>query len=267
MDNASGQDAHTTVILRTLKVDNLSIHIYNSDTELAQNAAVMVRDYLVDILSQQAQAAILLATGNSQIQFLEALIALDGVNWSRIVLFHLDEYLGIADENRASFRYYLRERVEKKVNPKQFYYIQGDTLEPLAECDRYTNLLTSQPIDLCLLGIGQNGHLAFNETSVANFNDPRWVKLVKLEESTRQTQVQQGHFSHLDAVPQYAFTVTIPTILSVKKLLCIAPGINKARIIKTILEEEITPLYPASILRRHLDATLCLDLNSASLLD
>lgn len=251
---------------KTFQIDELSVNIYHSDIELAQGAAQIVREYLINILNKQTEARILLATGNSQIQFLEALIALGGIDWSRLVLFHLDEYLGVEAENTNSFCYYLRERVEKRVKPKQFHYIKGDAPEPIVECDRYANLLNKQPIDLCLLGIGQNGHIAFNEPSVANFNDPHWVKLVKLEESTRQIQVKQGNFPHINAVPQYAYTVTIPTILSAKKIICLASGISKAGIVKTALEE-ITVSYPVSILRRHADTNLFLDLNSASLLE
>ncbi|PSF34537.1 glucosamine-6-phosphate deaminase [Aphanothece hegewaldii CCALA 016] len=253
-------------LLKSQSVDHLSVNVYSSEFELALGAAQIVREYLMNILDQQTEARILLATGNTQIQFLDALIALGGVDWSRLVLFHLDEYLGIKAENTASFCYYLRERVEKKVKPKQFHYIKGDATEPLTECDRYANLLKTQPIDLCFLGIGQNGHIAFNEPSVANFNDPHWVKLVKLEESTQQIQVKQGYFPNLDAVPQYAYTVTIPTILSSKKIICLASGINKAGIVKTALEEEITVSYPVSILRRHQNAHLFLDAHSASLL-
>lgn len=251
----------------TFSVDTLWARIYPSEGELARGAAVMGRDYLQGILSQQATATVLLATGNSQIQFLAALTALGGVDWSRITLFHLDEYLGIEASSPASFRYYLRERVEKQVNPARFHYIQGDAIEPLAECDRYTKLLMAQPIDLCLLGIGQNGHLAFNEPEVANFKDPYRMKLVKLASKTRQAQVSQGYFKYLEAVPQYAFTVTIPMLISAQKIFCLASGAAKAPIIKTMLTDAIAPTCPASILRQHQNATLFLDLDSASLLE
>lgn len=252
---------------KIFQIDDLSVNIYPCEIELAQGAAQIVREYLISILDQQTEVRILLATGSSQIQFLDALIALGGVDWSRLILFHLDEYLGVEAEDKNSFCYYLQERVERRVKPKQFHYIKGDATEPITECDRYANLLNKQPIDLCFLGIGQNGHIAFNEPSVANFNDPHWVKLVKLEELTRQIQVKQDNFPHIDAVPQYAYTVTIPTILSARKIICLATGISKAGIVKTALEEEITVSYPISILRRHGDANLFLDINAASLLE
>jgi glucosamine-6-phosphate deaminase len=197
---------------------------------------------------------------------LEALIALEGIDWSRIILFHLDEYLGITSDHPASFRRYLRERVEEKVCPQQFYYIAGDTLQPIAECDRYTRLLENQPIDLCFLGIGENGHLAFNDPAVADFQDPAKVKLVKLDDVNRQQQVNTAYFANLADVPQYAFTVTIPMICTAKKIICLAPATRKAQVVKTLLTGNITTNCPASILRQQPQATLFLDVNSASLL-
>ncbi|MEA5503224.1 glucosamine-6-phosphate deaminase [Halotia wernerae UHCC 0503] len=248
------------------RVDDLLVQIYNSEVEMAQEVAQITQKYLQDVLQQQDTAAVLLATGNSQLKFLDALIALGGINWSRIILFHLDEYLGITADHPASFRHYMRERVEKQVCPQQFHYIEGDTLQPVAECDRYTKLLQAQPIDLCCLGIGENGHLAFNDPAVANFQDPYAVKLVKLDVLNRQQQVNTGHFPNLDSVPQYAFTVTLPLICSTKKILCLAPEKRKAQVVKEMLKGSISSKYPASILRLQSQATLFLDVNSASLL-
>ncbi|MBD2252521.1 glucosamine-6-phosphate deaminase [Nostoc parmelioides] len=248
------------------RVDHLSVQIYESEADMAQDVAAIVRKYLQSLLEEKKTAAVLLATGNSQLKFLDALIALGGVDWSRITLFHLDEYLGITADHPASFRRYLRERVEKRVVPQQFHYIEGDTLEPLAECDRYTKLLQAQPIDLCCLGIGENGHLAFNDPSVANFQDPYSVKLVKLDPVNRQQQVNTGQFPHLDSVPQYAFTVTLPLICSAKKIFCLAPEQRKAQIVKQMLQGSISKTCPASVLRQQAQATLFLDINSANLL-
>lgn len=252
--------------INTFSVDALRVQVYNNEIELAQNAAEIGQIYLQTVLNRQEIAAVMLATGNSQIQFLKAAIAQKGIDWSRIILFHLDEYLGIKAEDTGSFQYYLREKVEKQVNPACFHYIQGDAPEPIAECDRYAKLLMKQSIDLCLLGIGQNGHLAFNEPEVANFNDPHRIKLVKLTHSTRQAQVERGYFPHLEAVPQYAFTVTIPMLASAQKIICLAPGQSKALIIKKMLTDAIAPTCPASILRQCPNATLFLDKDSASLI-
>ncbi|HLO84271.1 MAG TPA: glucosamine-6-phosphate deaminase [Nostocaceae cyanobacterium] len=253
-------------VRKSFRVDDLLVQIYNSEGEMAQDVAKIVHSYLHDLLQQQETVALLLATGNSQLKFLNALIALDGLDWSRVILFHLDEYLGISADHPASFRYYLRERVEKQILPQQFHYLEGDALQPVAECDRYTQLLQAQPIDLCFLGIGENGHLAFNDPAVADFQDPAMVKLVKLDQTNRQQQVKTGYFSNLEAVPQYAFTVTIPLICQARKIICLAPETRKAKIVQKILQGDITTHCPASILRQQLQATLFLDVNSASLL-
>ncbi|HIK06512.1 MAG TPA: glucosamine-6-phosphate deaminase [Trichormus sp. M33_DOE_039] len=251
---------------KVLHIDRLSVQIYKSELDMAQEVANIAQQYLQSILQHQEQTAVLLATGNSQLKFLEALINLGGVDWSRVTLFHLDEYLGISADHPASFRYYMRERVEKRVFPRQFHYIDGDTLEPLTECDRYTKLLQAQPIDLCCLGIGENGHLAFNDPSVANFQDPYSIKLVKLDTANRQQQVNTGQFPRLDSVPQYAFTVTLPLICSAQKILCLAPEQRKAKIVQRMLHGSISPDCPASILRQQPQASLFLDVNSASLI-
>lgn len=248
------------------RVDDLMVQIYNNDAHMAQDVAKIAQNYLQNLIKQQDTVAVLLATGNSQLKFLDALITLGGVDWSRITLFHLDEYLGITADHPASFRRYLREHVEKRVSMKQFHYLVGDALQPVAECDRYAKLLQAQPIDLCCLGVGENGHLAFNDPAVADFQDPDSVKLVKLDMVNRQQQVSTGHFSNLESVPKYAFTVTIPMICAAKKIICLAPETRKAKVVKKILSGDITTECPASILRRQPQATLFLDVNSASLL-
>jgi glucosamine-6-phosphate deaminase len=252
--------------IKNFRVDDLWVNVYNSETEMAQNAAKIASQYLNDLLQKQDTVRLLLATGNSQIKFLDALIVGGGVDWSRVVCFHLDEYLGITADHSASFRRYLGERVEQKLKPKAFHYIEGDTWQPLLECDRYTKLLQAEPIDLCLLGIGDNGHIAFNDPSVANFQDPYSVKLVKLDETNRQQQVKTGYFSDIDKVPQYAFTLTIPMISQAKKIICLAPGKRKTQVIQQMLQGSITANFPASILRKQTQATLFLDVDSASLI-
>ncbi len=251
---------------QVLAIDSLVTQIYETEEELAIGAANIGQNYIEEVLENEAEATILLATGNSQLKFLDLVIASQKIDWSRINLLHLDEYLGIEGENAASFRFYLHERVEKRIKPKSFNYLIGDALEPIEECHRYTKLLKQYPIDLCCLGVGVNGHLAFNEPQVANFDDPQRVKIVKLDPQTRWVQVHQGHFQTFEQVPQYALTVTIPTIMSAKKILCLATGENKAEIIQQTLKGDISPHCPASILRQHSDATLLLDSKSAGLL-
>jgi glucosamine-6-phosphate deaminase len=252
--------------VKNFQVDDLTVHIYDRPTTLTEDAAKIAQTYLITLLTKQSQATVILATGNSQLKFLEVLIALGGVDWSRVVFFHLDEYLGISPQHPASFRYYLHKNVEKRVSAAAFHYIVGDSVQPLAECEVYTQLLQAQPIDLCFLGIGENGHLAFNEPSVASFDEIRQIILVKLEASTRQQQVKEGHFNTVADVPQYAFTLTIPQICTSKKILCLAPEKRKATAVKNMLELPISPTCPASILRQQSQAILFLDRDSASLI-
>lgn len=251
---------------RRFQVDFLPVEVYHSEAELAKSAALFAHAYLRETLAQKEGATILLATGKSQLKFLDELIALGGIDWQKITFFHLDEYLGIEAEHPASFRRYLRERVESRVKPKQFHYLEGDARQPLDECDRYANLLKAQPIDLCCLGLGENGHLAFNEPEVADFNDPRLVKLVKLDRVTQQQQVNQGLFPTVAAVPQYAFTLTLPLLGTAKKLLCLAPEKRKAMAVKKMLQGVVSVECPASFLRSQAQAILWLDVDSASLL-
>lgn len=244
-------------------VDNLTVRLYEKSAELARDAGKIAGDYLQEILGQQGEARVILATGNSQIPFLEGFISRE-IDWSRITFFHLDEYLGIDGNHPASFRRYLRDRVEKWVKSAAFHYIEGDAIEPFAECDRYGQLLLEKPIDLCCLGIGENGHLAFNEPSVANFADREAIKLVKLDRATHQQLVNQRHFPGAESVPKYAFTLTIPTICAAKKIICLAPELRKATAVKQMLRGSIAPEMPASILRSQSQAILFLDKESAS---
>ncbi|WP_199248432.1 glucosamine-6-phosphate deaminase [[Phormidium] sp. ETS-05] len=250
----------------TISVHSLSVQLSDNSAQLAKTAAAQAATYLQEVISRQGKAAVLLATGNSQIEFLQALISWGELDWSQITCFHLDEFLGIDGEHPGSFRRYLWERVASRVQPRAFHYICGDTLQPLDECDRYSQLLQAQPIDLALLGLGSNGHIAFNEPSVADFHDPKTVKIVKLETSTRLAQMNGNHFPHLEAVPLYAFTLTIPAITAAKKIFCLAPGKNKAEPVRAMLTSEVRTSFPASLLRTLPQTTLFLDKDAASLI-
>ena len=252
--------------IRTFTVDALTVKVYANTNELAGAAAREAQTHLQETLasSPRGEAAVILATGNSQLTFLNAWVALGGLDWSKLSLFHLDEYLGMPADHPASFRRYLRERVELKVRPKVFHYVEGDALQPLDACDAYANLLRQQPIALCCLGIGENGHLAFNDPPVADFNDRRWVKIVKLDEACRRQQSGEGHFPDVQSVPQYALTLTIPALCAAKKMLCIVPEKRKAQAVRATLYGPIERSCPASYLRTQPQATLLLDAESAS---
>jgi len=256
---------HTPTPVREFLAEALAVRVHPTPDALAQDAAEMVRAHLQATLAHQEKATAILASATSQVRFLEALTALPDIDWSRITLFHMDEYLGISAEHSASFRRFMRERVEAKIRPRAFHYIQGDADEPLRECERYARLLAEQPMDLCCLGIGENGHVAFNDPHVADFKDPAPIKLVKLDVPCRQQQVGEGCFSTLAEVPQYAFTLTIPTLCSARRMVCVVPERRKAAAVRAALQGPITTACPASILRQQPHCTLFLDAESAAL--
>jgi glucosamine-6-phosphate deaminase len=255
------------MLLHTFQVDALQVEVYRDETDLVSHLVQQTQSYLNEVIDRQGAAAAILASGASQIKLLKDLTTFGEIDWGRITLFHLDEYLGIGGTHPASFQTYMREMVAEKVAVRKFNYLVGDTVEPIAECDRYYQLLSAQSIDLCLLGIGETGHIAFNDPEVADFTDRYPVKLVKLAEKSRQQQVNTGFFDRIEAVPQYALTLTLPTICQAKKISCLAMGARKAAIIKTMLTGEISPACPASILRKHPGATLYLDRAAASAIE
>lgn len=254
----------------SFRCDDLSVVVHDSLPDMARAAAALAAAQLGESLAARGEAAAILATGNSQIAFLEALIAGQGrdwhIDWSRVTLFHMDEYLGLPATHSASFRKYMKERVEALVKPAAFHYIEGDALEPIRECERYEKLLAGRTIDLCCLGIGENGHLAFNDPPVANFEDPRLVKIVRLEDACRRQQVGEGHFPSLDAVPLYALTLTIPALCRVGRMLAIVPEKRKAEAVLQALTGPVGTACPGSHLRRQGHCTLFLDGESSSLL-
>lgn len=252
--------------IRTFRADQLAVEVFATNDALSENVAQRVQKLLIETIASQGSAAAILATGNSQLRFLKRLTELGGVDWSKVTLFHMDEYLGLPAEHPAGFRRYMRDRVESLVKPRVFHYLAGDADLPQVECDRYTALLKAQPIDLCCLGVGENGHLAFNDPPVARFDDTAYVKLVKLDNACKMQQVKEGHFPSLEAVPAYALTLTVPTLMTARNVLCLAPEKRKAVPVRNALQGPVSTLCPASILRRQPHATLLLDTDSAALL-
>jgi len=209
---------------------------------------------------------VMLATGNSQLDFLAVLVTYTDIDWSRVTAFHMDEYVGLPPTHSASFQKYMRERVAARLPFRAFHYLQGDTGDAQAEADRYAALLHAHPLDLTCCGIGENGHLAFNDPPVADFEDPVAVKIVALEPASRRQQVAEGHFPTIDDVPTHAITVTIPALLRAARVLAIVPEARKAVPVRDALEGPISTACPASYLRTQPHATLYLDAESASLL-
>lgn len=250
--------------IKSFKIDNLWVKVYSEETEMGVAAAEFVASKLAGVIKERGTANLILATGTSQFSFLEALKKLD-VEWSKITVFHLDEYIGISDKHPAGFRKYLKERILDEVNPAKVYLIHADVDDLEAEMEVYETLLKSHPVDVACIGIGENGHIAFNDPPVADFNDPRWVKKVELDEACRRQQLGEGWFPTLDDVPKYAVSLTIPAIINSKTISCVVPGHRKAKAVSDTLYGEISTTCPASILRKHRDVVLFLDIESDTL--
>jgi glucosamine-6-phosphate deaminase len=251
---------------REWEAGRLRVVVGRSIEDMAARAARDVGEYLRGVLAAQPVARVIFASAASQVLFLEKLIEQDRVDWGRLVCFHMDEYLGVDPTHPASFRLFLQQRLVERVKPMAFHTVCGEADEPLKECERYAGLLAEAPVDLCVLGIGENGHVAFNDPPVADFADTRLVKLVKLDEACRRQQVGEGAFATLEQVPRFAYTLTVPALCAAKLLACVVPEKRKAVAVRDALCGPIETTCPASILREQSHATLYLDADSASLL-
>jgi glucosamine-6-phosphate deaminase len=247
-------------------VGELEVEIYPTGAAMAEAAADAAAGAIQHAIATRGEANVMLATGNSQLAFLGELVQIPGIGWDRVRAFHMDEYVGLAPSHSASFQRYMRERVATQVPFREFHYLTGDTGDAEAEALRYEALLRAYPLDLTCAGIGENGHLAFNDPPVADFDDPRDVKVIELEAASRQQQVGEGHFPAITDVPTHAITVTIPALLRATRVLVIVPEARKAQPVYDALQGPISTACPASILRQTAHATLYLDEASASLL-
>jgi len=251
---------------RTTWHDNAQVTIYDSNEALGVAAAADLARILNQALNTRGEASIILATGNSQLSFMQALRSTADIAWNRVSLFHMDEYLGLPDHHLASFRRYLSQQLVDIVHPRAFYGIAGDAPDVEAELLRYTMLLNQHKPVACVLGIGENGHLAFNDPP-ADFNTRKMIHVVTLDDACRRQQVGEGHFPTLDDVPRQAISLTIPALLLPPHVLAVVPEARKAPAVQAALEGPITPDCPASILRTVSHVKLYLDRDSASLLE
>ncbi len=247
------------------KVDQLSIYIYKDKYQLGKAAADKAEKYISNAIRERGKAVIILATGASQFEFLDSLTKRN-LNWNKVVAFHLDEYVGISDTHPASFRLYLRERIIEKVGIGTYYLIEGDNQDVEQECKRLDEIFSQYTVDVAFVGIGENGHLAFNEPP-ASFDDKQSYRIIELDVKSRRQQMGEGWFNKLDEVPEKAITMTIPAIMKSKAIICTVPDARKAEAVKKTLSNDVSPEFPASILRQHPDTSLFLDIDSASLLD
>jgi len=249
--------------MKEISKENLNVKIFATKDEMGKVAATTVAQKLNAAISEKEFANLILATGASQFQFLEHLQS-QAIDWKKITVFHLDEYKGMPVTHPASFRKYLKERILDKVQPKQVHYLNGDAADAEAEVLRYENLLKAHPIDIACIGIGENGHIAFNDPPVANFNDPKLVKVVELDEACRKQQLGEGWFPTFNDIPTHALSLTIPAIMGCKAISCVVPDERKAEAVYNTLNAEISTACPATILRTHPDTVLYLDEGSAS---
>ena len=253
--------------MRTLTVDSLPVQIHDNVPSMARAAADEAAAVMRAAVATRGVAHAMFATGNSQLAFVEALVsATPDVPWSDTIVFHMDEYVGVGPDHPAGFCRWIRERIAEPARPRAVHYIDG-LADPATEGPRYAHLLAEHPLDLCALGIGENGHLAFNDPGVADFADPLDVKVVELDTACRSQQVAEGHFPDIDAVPATALTVTVPALLRAARVLAIVPEARKAPPVHAALTGPITVDCPASALRTIDHAILYLEPASASLLD
>jgi len=250
--------------IKTAKYDQLPVAVYKSNEELGQAAALDAREIISKAITEEGEANIILATGNSQLTFLRTLRGLEGIDWSKVNVFHMDEYLGIDANHRASFPLFLRQHFLEAVKPRSFHPVPGQPEDVEKACREYEALLREHPADLVALGFGENGHLAFNDPPYASFDDPVWVKVVELAEASRKQQVGEGHFDSLEEVPTHAITLTVPALLAAKHILCIVPEARKADAVQACLTEPISEDRPGSVLRQVSSAWLYLDRDSAA---
>lgn len=232
---------------------------------MGESAAADVAAKITALLKVQPEVNIIFAAAPSQNEFLAAFITKD-IEWKRINAFHMDEYIGLDADAPQAFGNFLKERIFSNLPFKSINYLNGNAADVNDECARYQNLLTQYPPDIVCLGIGENGHLAFNDPPVADFNDPKLIKQVELDMACRQQQVNDGCFNSLEEVPTHALTLTIPTLLSAGYLSVVVPGAAKAQAVYNTLNAGVNELNPATILRRHRDAVLYLDKASSTLI-
>lgn len=240
----------------------MRVEVFDTKLALGRAAANDAAKIIQQAVAERDVAYLIAATGMSQFEFLDALVAQD-IDWNKVVFFHLDEYVGLPETHPASFRRYLKERIIDRVRPRTFHLIDGEAADAVDECKRVGGLISQQQIDAAFVGIGENGHLAFNDPP-ADFATEEPYLVVDLDEDCRKQQVGEGWFADLNAVPRRAISMSIKQILKARNILCIVPDQRKAEAVRNCVELEVSPMRPASILQQHSSVTLYLDRESSS---
>ncbi len=255
--------------IKSFTTTSLKTDVFSDREEMGRAAARYVVDHLQQLLATHEEVRIVVGSAPSQDEFFAHLITeaqFSKLDWSKVVVFHMDEYIGLTADHPQSFRKYQQEHFISKVPLKAFHAIQGEAQNPLKECRRLEALLKQKPINLACCGIGENGHLAFNDPAVANFNDPHLVKIVEMDDLCRQQQVNDGCFPSLESVPTHAITLTLKVFSDAEMLSCVVPASTKAKAVAATLNGPISTACPATLMRRHADARLFLEPDSAALL-
>ena len=252
--------------MRAFVKDSLKVNIYSSRDEMGAAAAADVKAAILRALSEKETINMIFAAAPSQNEVLGNLARDTEIPWGRVNAFHMDEYIGLDKDAPQGFGNFLRDHIFGIAPFKSVNYIKIDAPDAEEECERYSDLLRANPVDIVVLGIGENGHIAFNDPPFADFSDTKLVKAVKLDEVCRNQQVNDGCFASIDDVPTHALTLTVPALMSGKELYCIVPAKTKAQAVYNTVNGEITPDCPASVLRTHSAATLYLDQDSSALL-
>ncbi|EDY85083.1 Glucosamine-6-phosphate isomerase/6-phosphogluconolactonase superfamily [Verrucomicrobiia bacterium DG1235] len=245
----------------------LKVSVYSTRQEMGAAAAEFVTTYLARLLEEKDEVRIVVGSAPSQDEFFAELVKSENngrIDWTRVEVFHMDEYVGLRSAHPQSFRKYQKEHFLSHVSVKTFHEIHGEAMDTKVECRRLNALLAEKPIDLVCLGIGENGHLAFNDPPIADFDDPKWAKVVKLDDTCRQQQVNDGCFAALEEVPTHAITLTLKVFKDAACLSGVIPAKTKAAAVAAAVEGEIGTHCPATLCRLHSNARLFLDPNSAS---
>ena len=248
--------------MKTFKIDNLKVKIYNSRQEMGKAAALEAAAHLRSLLARQDEVCVVFAAAPSQNEFLDALCKAPGIDWGRVCALHMDEYVGLPADAPQGFGNFLRRAIFDKLPFGKVEYIgsEGNPDELIA---RYDAILRDKKVDVVFMGIGENGHIAFNDPHVADFNDPMRIKKVDLDLKCRNQQVHDGCFASLEEVPKYALTLTVPALFAADRLFCVVPAPSKADAVKATLQGPVGEICPATVMRLHKDATLYLDPDSA----
>lgn len=252
--------------VKEIKIDEVLVKICKNRDEMGKIASHDVAERIRELAEIKDTINIVFAAAPSQNEFLFYLDRED-IPWNKLNAFHMDEYIGLPPDAPQLFANFLKERLFSKKPFRNVFYIDGNTPNPEEECNRLSRLLMDNPLDITCMGIGENGHIAFNDPHVADFNDPKMVKIVDLDERCRQQQVNDGCFKSIEDVPRYAITMTIPILISSPYIFCIVPGKQKAEAVRNTLLGPIKESCPASIIRRCKGSILYLDIDSASRLE